>query len=263
MIANQKPRTYEQQPEEIQTMFNDIAPTYDTLNHLLSFGLDIRWRKKAIQSLEEKQGGTFLDIAAGSGDFSFETLTLQPKLVVATDFAQNMLNVFQQKLDSRSYIVPIELVSCDALALPFHDQTFDATMVAFGIRNFANRLKGLREMYRVLKPNGISLILELSKPRTPIISQLYTIYTRAGLPLLGKIISRHNSAYRYLPESISKFPERTEFLAMMKEAGFSETKAIPLTFGVATIYVGRKPTVIARSGAISATTKQSDLPDNH
>jgi demethylmenaquinone methyltransferase/2-methoxy-6-polyprenyl-1,4-benzoquinol methylase len=233
-----KPTT--QKPEEIRKMFDAIAPTYDSLNHLLSFGLDIRWRKKTVQLLEEKRGGTILDIAAGSGDLSLEALNVQPKLVVATDFSQNMLDVFQQKLKGQNHSSRIELVSCDALALPFQNESFDATVVAFGIRNFSDRLASLKEMLRVLRPGGISLILELSKPKTPIISQLYVVYTQIGLPLIGRVISQHNSAYRYLPESISKFPEQSEFLSMMNAAGFLQASAVPLTFGVATIYVGRK-----------------------
>ncbi len=229
-----------QHPPKIQQMFNDIAPTYDTLNHLLSFGMDIRWRKKAIDLLKEKEGGMFLDIASGSGDLSLELLRIRPRLVVSSDFAFNMLAVFQQKLQRRNGNVPVQLVSCDALALPFHQETFDATMVAFGIRNFEDRLKGLREMYRVLKPSGISLILELTEPKTPVVAQLYFLYSRIGLPLIGKIISKHTSAYKYLPESISAFPEKNEFCSMMREAGFSDVKAISLTFGSATIYVGRK-----------------------
>ena len=229
-----------QTPDEIRHMFNEIAPTYDLLNHLLSFGLDIRWRKKAVGILKEKTGGVILDIATGSGDFSLEMLALQPRLVVATDFAQNMLTVFQKKLNANNWIDRIRLVSCDALSLPFHDESFDATIVAFGIRNFADRISSMKEMVRVLKPDGISVILELSEPKGVLISRLYKAYARWGLPLLGKIISRHNSAYRYLPESIANFPEREEFLSMMKSAGFASTVAYSLTFSAATLYVGKK-----------------------
>jgi len=227
-------------PETIQAMFNTIAPTYDKLNHLLSFGLDIRWRRKAIRLMVKKRGGMFLDIAAGSGDVSFDLLKLHPQRIVGTDFALNMLSVFQQKLSRYDHSCPIEIVSCDAHSLPFLDQTFDGTIVAFGIRNFADRLRALKEMFRVLKPQGLAVILELSKPTAPIVKQLYTVYARFGLPLLGKIISKHNSAYQYLPESIVQFPVQSEFLSLMNVAGFSEIKALPLSFGAATIYVGRK-----------------------
>ncbi len=221
-------------------MFNAIAPTYDLLNHLLSFGLDIRWRKHAVRLLEEKRGGAFIDIAAGSGDLSLAAIGLSPSHLVATDFAESMLQVFQKKVRGHEYAHLIDLVVCDALALPFTDDSFDATMVAFGIRNFADRLQSLREMRRVLKPGGLSVILELSAPTTPVISQLYKLYSRVALPLLGKFVSKHNNAYAYLPESIALFPAEKEFCALVEEAGFREIRATPLTFGAATLYVGRK-----------------------
>ena len=229
-----------QHPQSIQRMFNAIAPTYDVLNHFLSFGLDIRWRKRAIQCLEEKRGGTFLDIAAGSGDLSIEALRLSPSHIVATDFAEEMLHAFQMKLVKNNQAHAIELVACDVLALPFENGSFDATMVAFGIRNFADRLLALREMHRVLRPTGLSLILELSAPTTPVIAQLYKLYSHVLLPLLGKIISKHNNAYTYLPDSIRRFPDENEFRGIMKEAGFTDVRTMRLTFGAATIYLGRK-----------------------
>ena len=229
----------QQQPAEIQKMFNAIAPTYDALNHLLSFGLDIRWRRKAIRLLQEKRGGVFLDIASGSGDVSFDLLDLDPKLIVGSDFAMDMLHAFRQKIAKAKQSVPIKLVSCDALSLPFKNGTFDGTIAAFGIRNFADRLRSLHEMRRVLKPNGVSIILELTSPRTPIVSQLYRLYSNVGLPLIGKIISKHNSAYSYLPKSIAAFPEQEGFLSLMSTAGFSEAFGFPLTFGIATIFVGK------------------------
>ena len=232
------------QPSEIKAMFNEIAPTYDALNHLLSFGLDIRWRKQALKFVEGKRGGAFLDIAAGSGDFSLEALRLNPQHIVATDFAYQMLDVFQHKLGKYENSTAIRLASCDVLYLPFRDFSFDVTMVAFGIRNFSDRPIALKEMFRVLKPSGISLILELTAPTAPLVSQLYAIYARGVLPLIGKIISRHNSAYRYLPESIAQFPEREEFISLMVSAGFVDVKAKSLTFGAATIYVGRKSEAI-------------------
>jgi demethylmenaquinone methyltransferase/2-methoxy-6-polyprenyl-1,4-benzoquinol methylase len=232
-----------QDPARIKEMFDAIAPTYDLLNRLLSFGLDVRWRRKAVSFLSEKHGGTILDIAAGSGDVSLEAFSVRPARIVATDFAPEMLRVFKQKLQRRPDAGPVDLVICDALRLPFRDGSFDATIVAFGIRNFADREMGLREMMRVLVPDGISVILELSRPNGTVMRCLYNIYARAGIPLLGRIVSRHESAYRYLPESIRNFPERNDFLSSMSRVGFTSAAAHSLTFGGATIYVGRKPGV--------------------
>jgi demethylmenaquinone methyltransferase / 2-methoxy-6-polyprenyl-1,4-benzoquinol methylase len=229
-----------QDPSGIRSMFDSIAPTYDLLNHLLSFGMDIHWRSKAIRYCASKRGGTFLDIAAGSGDVSIGLLSLQPKLVVATDFAFRMLEVFQEKINRRTGAVPIHLASCDAHHLPFRGNTFDGTFVAFGIRNFADRGEALREMFRVLKPGGISVVLELTEPTSPFVSQLYSLHSRVILPIIGAIISRHNAAYRYLPRSIAAFPAKEEFLSLMAQAGLSETAAHPLTFGTATVFTGIK-----------------------
>ncbi len=170
-----------------------------------------------------------------------EALRLAPRRVVATDFAPKMLEVFREKLSRRHPGAPVELLTADALALPFPGDTFDATMVAFGIRNFGDRLQSLQEMRRVLVPGGIALILELSTPRSPVARGLYRIHSGVLLPLIGKIISRHNKAYRYLPASIAKFPDASEFIPLMEQAGFTRVSATSLTFGVATIYCGRKP----------------------
>jgi demethylmenaquinone methyltransferase / 2-methoxy-6-polyprenyl-1,4-benzoquinol methylase len=240
---NQETESHPQDPVRIKEMFDAIAPTYDLLNRMLSFGLDVRWRRKAVAFLEEKHGGRILDIAAGSGDVSLEVLGIRPARVVATDFAPGMLRVFRRKLATRSDGGIVDLVICDALRLPFRNESFDGTIVAFGIRNFADRDAGLREMLRVLVPGGISVILELSRPHGAVMRGLYNVYARIGIPLLGRIVSRHESAYRYLPESIRHFPERGDFLSSMAKAGFASAAAHPLTFGGATIYVGRKAEV--------------------
>ncbi|TAK54778.1 MAG: bifunctional demethylmenaquinone methyltransferase/2-methoxy-6-polyprenyl-1,4-benzoquinol methylase UbiE [Bacteroidetes bacterium] len=239
---NQQPSSLpaRSKPEAIREMFNAIAPTYDMLNHLLSFGLDILWRKKAVTLLKEKHHKDFLDIAAGSGDLAFDVLRLHPRTLVATDFAYNMLTVLQRKIEQRNITPSPLVVSCDALHLPFKSESFDATMVAFGIRNFADRLQSLKEMHRVLRPDGISLILELTTPTVPIVKEAYSFYSKQILPMIGELISQHNSAYSYLPASISNFPPAAEFTALMKQAGFAEVTVHSLSFGVATIFVGRK-----------------------
>jgi demethylmenaquinone methyltransferase/2-methoxy-6-polyprenyl-1,4-benzoquinol methylase len=242
MISDKSPNTLPPDPSNIKAMFDAIATTYDVLNHLLSFGLDVRWRRRAVRLLAGMQHGRILDIAAGSGDFSFDAASIQPRQIVGVDFAINMLKVFKQKLRQRATdsSARFDLAACDALILPFRGGSFDVTMVAFGIRNFADRRASLREMRRVLRTDGVCLILELSQPTLPIVAHGYLLYNRIILPLIGRIISRHNGAYRYLPQSIAKFPKRSEFLAMVEESGFRDTRAIPLTFGVATIYLGRK-----------------------
>jgi demethylmenaquinone methyltransferase/2-methoxy-6-polyprenyl-1,4-benzoquinol methylase len=225
----------------IRRMFDAIAPTYDKLNHLLSFGCDIRWRKKAVALIADKKGGAFLDLACGSGDLTLEALRLRPVKMVATDFAENMLDVFRRKLMKHDTAIPVELVAADVHSLPLPAETFDVTMVAFGVRNFADRLRSLQEMRRVLRPTGTALILELSTPTAPIAKQGYFIYARLLLPLIGKIISRHNKAYSYLPASIAHFPERGEFMRLMQTAGFINVRTVSLTFGSATIFLGTKP----------------------
>ncbi|HUN65951.1 MAG TPA: bifunctional demethylmenaquinone methyltransferase/2-methoxy-6-polyprenyl-1,4-benzoquinol methylase UbiE [Bacteroidota bacterium] len=224
----------------IRRMFNTIAPTYDRLNHLLSLGRDIRWRKKAIALLRDKQGGRFLDLACGSGDLSLEALSLHPSRIVATDFAENMLDVFRRKLSGLSPGIPVDLVAADVHALPFPSSDFDVAMVAFGIRNFADRLGSLREMHRVLKPGGKVLILELTTPTAPLIRHGYLLYGRFFLPMIGRLVSGHSGAYNYLPESIEQFPENDQFLRLMTSAGFSSVRAISLSFGTATIFLGSK-----------------------
>ncbi len=229
------------EPATIRAMFDDIAPTYDLLNHLLSAGMDIRWRNKAVRLLEPVAGGHFLDIAAGSGDVALTLLAHRAGRVVALDFAGRMLEVFRDKVRGRGWHDRADLVGGNALALPFAANTFDATIVAFGIRNFSDRPRALREMMRVLKPSGRSVILELSIPSFPLASQLYDLYARIGLPLIGRLISRHTSAYRYLPESIAAFPDRLEFERLMAAAGFKDVRSYSLSFGSATIFMGRRP----------------------
>jgi demethylmenaquinone methyltransferase/2-methoxy-6-polyprenyl-1,4-benzoquinol methylase len=234
-------------------MFNDIAPTYDMLNRIISLGFDVRWRARAIGLLEEKRGGRILDIAAGSGDLSFDAFRLDPEVVVSTDFATNMLSILREKGEKIAHRPPHHLLACDALALPFPAESFDVTMVAFGIRNFSDRLRSLTEMHRVLRPGGITMILELSEPVSPPMTWLYQVYARGVLPLVGRIVSRHDSAYRYLPASISHFPTRAEFLSLLATAGFVQTSAVRLTFGAATIFLGRKE--IRRTNPAGLTEK--------
>lgn len=239
-VMNLNKKIESKNPETIRKMFDGIASTYDLLNRLMSFGLDIKWRKRAVDLLKNKKNGVFLDIAAGSGDVSIELLRLEPKMIIASDFSNKMLLECKNKIHNLQSGKFIHCAGVDALYLPFRANTFDATLVAFGIRNFADRLLALKEMHRVLRDSGISIILELTEPRSPFISCLYKFHSKVLLPFMGKIISKHNSAYSYLPESIETFPNQHDFLKLMDDAGFSNSRFYILSFGVVTIFVGEK-----------------------
>jgi demethylmenaquinone methyltransferase/2-methoxy-6-polyprenyl-1,4-benzoquinol methylase len=235
------PASRQARPASIRVMFDRIAPTYDLLNRLISFGLDTGWRRRAIALFGEFPGGSFLDIAAGSGDISVELESLGPRLTTGTDFSTNMLRLYGDKMSAKSRNGRFGMAAADALALPFRDRSFDGTITAFGIRNFADRPLALREMHRVLRPGGLAVILELTVPENRLLRGLYSLHAKVLLPVAGTLISGDSSAYRYLPASIEAFPPPGEFLSMMEGAGFTGTGAIPLTFGAATIFHGRKP----------------------
>jgi demethylmenaquinone methyltransferase/2-methoxy-6-polyprenyl-1,4-benzoquinol methylase len=231
----------QKEPATIQKMFNDIAPRYDLLNHLLSFGFDIAWRRKAIRLVSEKRGGAVLDLASGSGDFSLAARRIDPRLIVASDFATNMYEIFRKKIGGKIDRDIIQFIACDALNLPFRPESFDVVMVAFGIRNFADRPAALREMYRVLRPEGIVLMLELTNPEKPIAAQLYSFYSKFLLPVMGKIISGHHGAYSYLPKSIVEFPKNDAFASLIADVGFTNVGICSLSFSAAAIFTGHKP----------------------
>ncbi len=226
--------------EQVARMFNNISPKYDLLNHLLSLGIDIRWRKKAISLLKEDKPRTILDVATGTGDFAIEALKLNPEKVVGVDISDGMLDIGRQKLIRRKLDDRIVLENGDSENLNFDDNIFDAVIVAFGVRNFENLEKGLRGMQRVLKPKGSIVILEFSKPTLFPFRQLYNFYFKSILPIIGSLISKDNSAYTYLPESVQAFPQGSEFLELLKNTGFNQTRCIPLTFGICSIYTGKK-----------------------
>lgn len=223
----------------VRKMFNSIFERYDFLNHLLSAGVDKRWRRKAIIFSNLKEGEWFLDLACGTGDLSVEASKLKPGKIVGVDFAEKMLEEFVRKKQKLNLDEIIEIVQGDAEKLPFTDGTFDVVSVAFGVRNFGDIGAGLREMRRVLKANGRAAVLEFSKPNGAIFKSLYFFYFKRILPLIGRIFSPYGKAYNYLPESVSIFPDGKDFEEEMVKAGFHEVKSIPLTFGIATVYVGK------------------------
>ena len=226
--------------EQVANMFNTISPQYDFLNHLLSGGIDIIWRKKAIKLLQNKGIKTMLDIATGTGDFAIEALKINPEKIVGVDISEGMLSVGIEKIKKMGLEKTIQLQKGDSEKLPFSDNSFDAVIVSFGVRNFENLQKGLSDMFRVTKPGGYCLILEFSNPRSFPMKQLYTFYSKYCLPFLGKMISKDPSAYTYLPESVKAFPDGPDFIHIFKSVGYSETNWIPMTGGICSIYIGQK-----------------------
>ncbi|MES2593234.1 MAG: bifunctional demethylmenaquinone methyltransferase/2-methoxy-6-polyprenyl-1,4-benzoquinol methylase UbiE [Bacteroidota bacterium] len=226
--------------EQVATMFNNIAPKYDFLNQLLSMGIHKGWRRKAVGLLKPLHPKTILDIATGTADFAIEAMKLNPEKVIGVDISEGMLKLGVEKINKLGLQNKIELKLGDSENLPFADNSFDAITVGFGVRNFENLEKGISDIYRVLNPNGMIAILEFSKPSHFPVKQVYNFYFRYVTPFVGKIFSKDNSAYTYLPESVNAFPAGEEFLNVLRKAGFKETKAISLTFGIASIYTAKK-----------------------
>ena len=226
--------------EQVATMFDNISGNYDFLNHFLSLGIDIAWRKKAIRQLKDLQPKQILDIATGTGDFAIEALALKPDKVTGVDISKGMLAVGRQKMKKKGLDQKIELLSGDSEALQFEDNKFDAVIVSFGVRNFEHLEKGLADMYRVLKPGGKTVILEFSKPKSFPFKQLYHFYFKWILPKIGNTISKDQAAYTYLPESVRAFPDGQNFLEILEKVGFKNTQCKPLTLGISSIYIGTK-----------------------
>jgi len=225
---------------KVKAMFNDIAPRYDFLNHFLSAGIDIQWRKQVTRLLTPKKPLHILDVATGTGDLAIELSKLKPKSIVGVDIADEMLAIGRTKIEKKELQKMISLEHGDSEKLNFKDNTFDAVTVAFGVRNFENLQKGLKDMNRVLKTGGTVAILEFSKPKSFPMKQVYNVYFKYILPGFGKVVSKNNEAYTYLPESVEKFAEDTAFLNEMEAAGFKNVKQKRLTFGISTLYSGTK-----------------------
>jgi len=227
--------------EKIQQMFGAIAPRYDFLNRLLSFGIDRRWRTKAVRLLKYREGSRILDVATGTGDVALEIALRTPPSVKITgaDFCKEMVDLGAVKVAASPYADRIDLKVAPCEDLPFANDTFDSITIAFGIRNVVDRKLGLAEMWRVLRPGGRMVILEFSTPRSQLFRQLYYFYFRRLLPVVGGLFSRYN-AYKYLPDSVLEFPSQEEFSQMLADVGFRNIHLHELTFGIATIYVGEK-----------------------
>lgn len=227
--------------EQVALMFNNIARRYDFLNHFLSLGIDKIWRKKAVNTLSNlKQKSVLLDIACGTGDLSIEALKLNPEHIIGIDISDEMLKIGTKKVEKIGASQIISLRNGDAENMVFKDNSFDAITVAFGVRNFEDLSGGLSEIWRVLKPGGHVVVLEFSKPHLFPVKQIYQLYFNVILPVIGKIFSKDQTAYSYLPQSVNRFPEREHFTKKMEDAGFSPCIYRTLTFGIATIYYARK-----------------------
>jgi demethylmenaquinone methyltransferase / 2-methoxy-6-polyprenyl-1,4-benzoquinol methylase len=224
--------------EQVQQMFDNIAHRYDFLNRFLSLGIDKGWRKKAIKMLEAYQPKRILDVATGTADFAIATLEINPEEVIGVDISEGMLDVGRKKITEKG-ITNIRLESGDSENLQFEDASFDAVIVAFGVRNFENLEKGLAEINRVLRPGGVAMILEFSKPKG-LFGVIFSIYNKTLLPLWGKLFSGDNAAYKYLPESVAAFPEGDEFKQIMTSVKYKNVTDRRLTFGICSIYTGLK-----------------------
>ncbi|MDD5569967.1 MAG: bifunctional demethylmenaquinone methyltransferase/2-methoxy-6-polyprenyl-1,4-benzoquinol methylase UbiE [Bacteroidales bacterium] len=224
----------------IEAMFNNIAHRYDFLNHLLSGGFDILWRRKVVKVLKKYKPKTILDIATGSGDMAIHAIKANPDKITGVDISEEMIAVAIKKIKKRKLENKIEIIKADAENLEFGDNTFDAVTVCFGVRNFENLEKGLKEIHRALKPNGFVVILEFSKPKIPVIKELYEFYFKKIVPFIGKKLSNDINAYEYLYDSATAFPKEKEFVEILEKLEFADCRYKRITFGVAILYMAFK-----------------------
>lgn len=226
---------------QVESMFDSISGRYDLLNHVLSMGTDRRWRRRAVDLVgKHVMPGTILDVATGTGDLAIEAMRLRPEKVTGIDLSTGMLEEGRRKIERIGLGERIELLKGDAAHLEFADGTFDAAMSAFGVRNFEDTLKGLKEMCRVLRQGGMIMVLEFSRPSWFPFKQLYGLYFKRILPRIGRRVSGDPDAYAYLPQSVMSFPDNEKFLDLLTAAGFRDVHQKRLTGGIASIYTGIK-----------------------
>lgn len=236
-----KPYNEGEKGKQVEQMFDNIAPTYDQLNHRLSWNIDRGWRRKAIRQLAPYKPRHVLDIATGTGDFAILAAhMLQPEQLSGTDISEGMMDIGRRKVKALGLDNIVSFAREDCMALTFQDNTFDAVTAAFGIRNFPDLDKGLKEMCRVLKPGGHLSVVELTTPVSFPMKQLFRIYSHTILPVYGRLISKDTSAYSYLTRTIEAFPQGERMMDILKKAGFSETRFERLTFGICTMYFATK-----------------------
>lgn len=225
--------------EQVEQMFDNISPKYDLLNRLFSLGIDQGWRRKVVHLLGQEPVERLLDVATGTADLAILGST-KAQQVTGVDISEGMLQHGRVKVARKGLQERVVLQQADSEALPFADASFDAVTVAFGVRNFEHLALGVREMVRVLRPNGRLFVLEFSKPQGTPMRQLFRFYFHRVMPLIGRTVSRDSAAYTYLPKSVDAFPEGPEFIRVLENAGLRECQARPLTGGIATLYTGRK-----------------------
>ena len=224
--------------EFVESMFDAIAPTYDKLNHILSLNVDKGWRRKAVRRIVSTRPAHVLDVACGTGDFAIALAKAGVERVTGVDISQGMLDVGEEKVKALGLNIEMHVDDCEHMSIA--DDTFDAVSVAFGVRNFEHLQQGLNEMHRVLKPGGMVCIVELSVPSNPLLCWGYKLYFLHILPLIGRLVSGNGSAYRYLPESVLRFPKPDKVCAMLAEAGFRDVETKAFTFGLCRMFTGIK-----------------------
>jgi demethylmenaquinone methyltransferase/2-methoxy-6-polyprenyl-1,4-benzoquinol methylase len=240
-MGNQTDNTFEDKKAAVESMFDSIAWKYDFLNHFLSFNIDRLWRRRAIKIISHSyKSPNILDVATGTGDLAIAAMKLNPAKITGIDISRKMLEIGKEKVEKKGFTGKIDLIQGDSEKIPFINNTFDVAMVAFGVRNFSDPVKGLSEMNRVIRNGGMIMVLEFSKPKGFPIKPLYNFYFRNILPFFGRLFSKDKDAYNYLPDSVMKFPDNEEFLKLLVKAGWSETHQVKLTGGVASIYTGIK-----------------------
>ena len=238
---NPSPGKVDKTPARIAGMFDAIAPRYDLLNHVLSAGLDVRWRARAVRELDLRPGARVVDLCTGTGDLAVAALHAEPGAsVIGVDFAGEMLRLAHRKIGSLGLARSIRVVRGDGTRIPLADECCDAATIGFGIRNVVEPRAALAELARVLRRGGRLAILEFGQPRIPGIRTMYSWYFRYLLPLVGKAVSKHQSAYSYLPASVGTFPPPDEFARMLSATGFSQVRAVPLSFGIVYLYVAER-----------------------
>lgn len=244
MYNQEKIKPYNSTDEKgkvVEEMFDNIAPTYDTLNHRLSWNIDKSWRKKAIKQLSPFKPKTILDIATGTGDFAIlSAKMLLPDTLIGADISEGMMEIGRQKVKNEGLESIISFQKEDCLNLTFPSDTFEAVTAAFGIRNFQDLERGLVEMYRVLKKGGHLCIIELTTPISFPMKQLFKVYSKVVLPFYGRLISKDSSAYDYLNKTIAAFPQGETMMKILQKAGFAKTSFKRLTFGICTMYIAEK-----------------------